>query len=246
MDGRRFNANRLLVNYHLLFTIYHSQKKNADVRCGRLLILRRIGKTCAVTRTVGVRVCVANNGGAVLASFALPPRGSGVRACGRGLGLRFRLLAVALVKAVYAACRVDELLLAREERVTLGADFKVKVVLLRRAVLESAPAGAVDRDFVVVGMNSLLHFWFLSVGGLSGPSNKAPSYRRLSRIVKLCKDLDARRVPQDCLPSGARGAARLTRLTRAQTACYKRARTRLWKLFRSSTLKVIQAAFTVE
>src|SRR5215213_920038 len=97
------------------------------------------------------------------------PRGSGVRAFGRGLRGRFGLLAVALVEAVNAAGRVDELLLAREEGVTLGTDFDVEVVLLRRARLESAPARAVDCDFVVVGVNSLLHFRFLSVGGLRRP-----------------------------------------------------------------------------
>src|SRR5438045_5506018 len=81
---------------------------------------------------------------------------SGVRAL-RGRG-RFRLLAVALVEAVNAARRVNQLLLAREERVALRADFDVDVALLRRARLERAAAGAVDVRRVVVGMDSLLHF----------------------------------------------------------------------------------------
>src|SRR5215208_7844266 len=115
---------------------------------------------------------------------------SGVGALGRGR--RFGLLAVTLVEAVNAAGRVNQLLLAREERMALRADLDVEVVLLRRARLELVAAGAVDVDLVVVGMNSLLHFSFLSDRRPRAASNKAPSYRRSSRIVKLCKDLDAR------------------------------------------------------
>src|SRR5438045_5413432 len=74
---------------------------------------------------------------------------------------RFRLLAVALVEAVDSARRVHKLLLAREERVALRADFDVYVALLRRARLERVAAGAVNRDVVVVRMNPLLHFLFL-------------------------------------------------------------------------------------
>src|SRR5437588_4078641 len=77
------------------------------------------------------------------------------------LGGRFRLLAVALVEAVDSARRVNQLLLACEERVALRADFDVYVALLRRARLERVAAGAVNRDVVVVWMNSLLHFLFL-------------------------------------------------------------------------------------
>ena len=51
------------------------------------------------------------------------PLALGVRALGRGRGL----LAVTLVKAVNAAGRVNELLLAGKERVALGADFDVEV-----------------------------------------------------------------------------------------------------------------------
>src|SRR2546423_4417006 len=81
---------------------------------------------------------------------------------------RFRLLTVALVKAVNSARRVHKLLLAREERVALRADFDVYVALLRRARLERVAAGAVNRDVVVVRMNSLLHFVSSSVRRAAG------------------------------------------------------------------------------
>src|SRR2546423_1808537 len=106
--------------------------------------------------------------------MALPFGNLCVRAFGRRGRLRgrFRLLAVALVEAVNAARRVNQLLLAREERVALRADFDVDVALLRRARLERAAAGAVDVRRVVVGMNSLLHFVSSSVGGAQAPSSK--------------------------------------------------------------------------
>src|SRR5947209_20419548 len=106
--------------------------------------------------------------------MALPRLTSGVRAFGRRalFGGRSRLPAVALVEAVNATGGVNELLLAREERVALRADFDVDVVLLRRARCERAAAGAVDCGRVVVGMNSLLHFVSPSIGGVSAPSNK--------------------------------------------------------------------------
>src|SRR5919112_68691 len=72
---------------------------------------------------------------------------------------RLGLLAVALVEAVNAAGRVDELLLAGEERVAGRADFDAEVALARRARRPLLAAGAVDVDLVVVGMNSLLHFY---------------------------------------------------------------------------------------
>src|SRR5437763_15534569 len=94
--------------------------------------------------------------------MALPFGNLWVRALGRRdvFRRRFRLLAVTLVEAVYSARRVHKLLLAREERVALRADFDVYVALLRRARLERVAAGAVDCDVVVVWMNSLLHFLF--------------------------------------------------------------------------------------
>src|SRR2546423_8564251 len=98
--------------------------------------------------------------------MALPFGNLCVRAFGRRGRLRgrFRLLAVALVEAVNATGGVHKLLLAREERVALRADFDVYVALLRRARLERVAAGAVDCDVVVGWMNSLLHFVSSSEG----------------------------------------------------------------------------------
>ena len=81
--------------------------------------------------------------------------------------LRLGLLAVALVEAVHATSRVDQLLLAREEGVAFRANFYVQVILARRAGLELMAAGAMHIDFIVVGMDSLFHFLRL------------PLYRRL-------------------------------------------------------------------
>ena len=78
------------------------------------------------------------------------------------------LLAVALVEAVYASGSVHKLLLARKERVALGADFHLQVILARGAGLKLVAAGAVYVDFVVFGMDSLFHF------------PRLPLYRRLS------------------------------------------------------------------
>ena len=73
-----------------------------------------------------------------------------------------RLFAVALVEAVNAARRVHKLLLAREERVTLRADFHMKVFFARRARRELVAAGALHLYVFVVWMNSLLHFLLLT------------------------------------------------------------------------------------
>ena len=50
-----------------------------------------------------------------------------------------RLLTVALVKAIDAPCRVDQLLLAREKRMASRADFYVQVALLVERDLKLSP-----------------------------------------------------------------------------------------------------------
>jgi len=129
---------------------------------------------------------------------------SGVRAL-RGRG-RFRLLAVALVEAVDAARRVNQLLLAREERVALRADFDVDVALLRRARLERAAAGAVDVRRVVVGMNSLLHFVSSSVRRAAGALKESHMIRARVAHRQAVQALGCASVPLR-LP-GERGVAR--------------------------------------
>ena len=96
----------------------------------------------------------------------------GRRGLAGGGGCRLGLLAVALVEAVNTSGGVDELLLAGEERVAGRADFKVQLVLARRARLEGVAAGAGDCDLFVFGMNSLLHFYSSSDGEQSGPGLK--------------------------------------------------------------------------
>src|SRR5438132_9410589 len=58
--------------------------------------------------------------------------------------------------ALHPAAGVDELLLARVERVALGADLDVQLGL-RRARLERIPAGARHRRDLVLGVNAGLH-----------------------------------------------------------------------------------------
>jgi hypothetical protein len=70
--------------------------------------------------------------------------------CG-GIGILFR-------EAFDAAGGVNELLLAGEERMAIGADFDIQLVALDgRTGGEIVAAGAVHRDGVIVGMNTGFH-----------------------------------------------------------------------------------------
>jgi len=66
---------------------------------------------------------------------------------------------VALVKAVNASGRIDQFLLAGEERVACRTNFYMQVVFHSRPCLKSAAAGANDGYFAVVWM----YFWFHNV-----------------------------------------------------------------------------------
>ena len=85
----------------------------------------------------------------------------GVLRGGRALGSRRfgRLSAITLVEAVDASGRVNEFLLAGEERMASRTDFDLKVFLAGRARLKRLAASTVYRNFFVFGMNSLFHFW---------------------------------------------------------------------------------------
>ena len=61
--------------------------------------------------------------------------------------------AVLLVEAVHTSTGVNQLLLAGVERVTLGADFDLDI-LLGRSRLDHRPAGATDRGLLIVGMDA--------------------------------------------------------------------------------------------
>ena len=66
-------------------------------------------------------------------------------------------LAITLVKAIDASCRIDQLLFARKERVTSGTDFDVQITFASRARLERFAASAGDCNFNVFGVNSWFH-----------------------------------------------------------------------------------------
>ena len=71
-----------------------------------------------------------------------------------------RLDAVTLLEAIDTAARVNELLLAGEERVALGADFNLELALYGTA-LEGFTACATDDAFAVGRMDVLFHNFLL-------------------------------------------------------------------------------------
>src|SRR6202034_2503418 len=74
---------------------------------------------------------------------------------GRHRGLLVRVL---LREAFHAAGRIDQLLLAREKRMTARADFRAnRVALDGRTRLKRAAAGAMHRDDVIIRMNAFFH-----------------------------------------------------------------------------------------
>jgi hypothetical protein len=72
------------------------------------------------------------------------------------------LLSVAFVESVNASSRVHQLLFAGKERVTRRADFHMQLVFARRVRRKRLAAGALHFDFVIFGMDSLLHLPFAS------------------------------------------------------------------------------------
>jgi len=57
-----------------------------------------------------------------------------------------------------AACGVEQLLLAGEKRMAIGANFDAQHIAFdRRARGESIPTGTVDGNGVIIGMNTGLH-----------------------------------------------------------------------------------------
>ena len=77
----------------------------------------------------------------------------------------------------HASRRVDELLFAREERMALRADFYPhQRRFISRARLERAAAGAMDGNFVIIGVDSGFHACSLPQAVLHGshPSGLQP------------------------------------------------------------------------
>ena len=74
--------------------------------------------------------------------------------CGGGGGF----VGVLLLEALDAAGCIDQFLLAGEERVALRADFDPdQFAFAGGAGLKRASAGAVDRDGMIIGVNSFFH-----------------------------------------------------------------------------------------
>jgi hypothetical protein len=82
---------------------------------------------------------------------------------------------VLLAELVDAAAGVDDLLLARIERMAVRADFDLQVVTEGRARMEGVPAAAGHRDLFVFGMDCVFH-------GLPTP------VRRLGEKGAQCSD----------------------------------------------------------
>src|SRR5215467_7102633 len=76
------------------------------------------------------------------------------RGCFGGLG---RLPGVLLAEFLDPACGVDDLLLARVERVAGGAHFDVQFLAQRGTGRKGVPAAADHLDFLVFGMDLFFH-----------------------------------------------------------------------------------------
>ena len=78
-----------------------------------------------------------------------------------GCGVGFDLgsgVGILLGEAFDAARGVDQLLLASEERMAIGADFDTQHIAFNcRASLKRIPAGAVHRNGMIVGVNTGFH-----------------------------------------------------------------------------------------
>src|SRR5262249_22037227 len=114
-------------------------------------------ETCAISPS-GLRTATDQFDGPRImtpSSTACPPIGFAMAASSLGPLRGLRPLEAAL-EALHPAAGVDELLLARVERVAVRADLDVQL-RLRRAGLEGVPAGAVNRREHVLGVDAGLH-----------------------------------------------------------------------------------------
>src|SRR6266849_10115103 len=74
-------------------------------------------------------------------------------------GFGRRLLAIAPVESIHAAGGIDQLLLARKERMAGRTDFHVQLAFTRRTRFESLAAGAGHCYLIVFRMNSGFQFF---------------------------------------------------------------------------------------
>jgi len=117
-----------------------------------------------------------------------------------------RNVCILLVEAFDAASRIDEFLLASEERMAARADFDAQHITLDgRAGLERVPASTVYRNGVIVGMNTGFHESpFCRVRSARHPEELGttaaslgheanPNYRASERQGKICSGVSQRR-----------------------------------------------------
>jgi hypothetical protein len=76
---------------------------------------------------------------------------------GSGCAFGCGFLTIAFVEAIDASCGVDQLLLARKERVASRTNFNVQVTFLGGASLERLAARAGDGNIDVFWVNSWFH-----------------------------------------------------------------------------------------
>ena len=77
---------------------------------------------------------------------------------------------VSLVELIYSTTGIDKLLLAREKRMTLAADFHFDGIgFLRRTRFEGFAASAHNRNLVIIGMYVFLHKNFSSLNSGAHP-----------------------------------------------------------------------------
>ena len=128
-------------------------KRASGARTHYLQECRRFLKPAACTnlkrpasKYAGTLIQFAAN---VVVAFAKP----GLRR--RRLG---RFLAIATVKSIDAARRIDQLLLASKERMARRTDFHVQIFLFGRARLETLATRTSDCNLFVFWVNSGFHF----------------------------------------------------------------------------------------
>src|SRR6266576_1717702 len=91
------------------------------------------------------------------ARFHCNPRKSAQSAAKKLLLRRLGCFGILAAEALHAAGGVHQLLLAREERMAIRADFYADIALMSRPGHKGIPAGAMHTDFVIRRVNSCFH-----------------------------------------------------------------------------------------
>jgi hypothetical protein len=104
----------------------------------------------------------------------------------RSFGLGGIALGVLASETLHATCGIEQLLLAGEKRMAIGADFHMEVALVGRPRRETIAARAQNADFVVRGMNGCLHIANLNSNPLilqERPEIQQPSKSLIVRLL---------------------------------------------------------------